>query len=146
VHIERRFTVAVPIETVFDYLADFTHTAEWDPGTVRTRRTSGDGGLGTTYANTSQFMGRTVELTYETVVHDRPSRVVFRGRNTQSTATDDLSFTPGPDGASTQVRYRADFEFAFPLNLVAPLVVRPRLGALADETVARLTRTLESMG
>ena len=52
---------------VFDYLSDFTHTNEWDPGTVETRRTSGDGGVGTTYANTSEFMGRRSELTYETV-------------------------------------------------------------------------------
>ena len=56
-HVERTFTVAQPVETVFDYLADFTHTNEWDPGTVETTRTSGDGGVGTTYANTSEFMG-----------------------------------------------------------------------------------------
>ena len=49
-----------PLEAVFDYLSDFTHTNEWDPGTVSTIRTFGDGGLGTTYDNTSEFMGRKV--------------------------------------------------------------------------------------
>ncbi len=49
-------------ERVFAYLADFTHTEEWDPGTVRTHRVSGDGGVGTTYANTSRFLGRETDL------------------------------------------------------------------------------------
>ena len=72
-HVERTLTVPRPIEAVFDYLADFTHTNDWDPGTVETRRTSGDGGVGTTYANTSEFMGRKTELTYETIAHERPA-------------------------------------------------------------------------
>jgi hypothetical protein len=28
----------LPIERVFDYLADFSHTAEWDPGVVEARQ------------------------------------------------------------------------------------------------------------
>ena len=45
-HVERTFTVPQPPDAVFDYLGDFTHTNEWDPGTVETTRTSGDGGVG----------------------------------------------------------------------------------------------------
>lgn len=141
-HVERTFSVPLPIEAVFEYLSDFTHTNEWDPGTVQTTRTSGDGGVGTTYANTSQFMGRTVDLTYETVTFDRPNRVRFRGRNKQSSATDDLRFAHGSDTATTVIHYRAEFEFTFPLNLIAPLVVKPKLDALADETVEQLSRIL----
>jgi uncharacterized protein YndB with AHSA1/START domain len=33
-HVERTLTVPRPVELVFDYLGDFTHTNEWDPGTV----------------------------------------------------------------------------------------------------------------
>ena len=72
-HVERTFTVPRPVDAVFDYLSDFTSTNEWDPGTVETRRTSGDGGVGTTYDNVSEFMGRRTELTYETVAHERPT-------------------------------------------------------------------------
>jgi len=141
-HVERTFTVARPVEAVFDYLSDFTHTQEWDPGTVETTRTSGDGGVGTTYANTSEFMGRRVELAYETVVFERPHRVVFRGRNASATAQDTLSFTPADDG--TEIRYRADFDFGRLVNLVAPLLLRRKLETVADETVEQLRRTLES--
>jgi carbon monoxide dehydrogenase subunit G len=141
-HVERTFTVPRPVEAVFDYLGDFTHTNEWDPGTVETRRTSGDGGVGTTYANTSEFMGRKVDLAYETIVHDKPRRVQFRGTNKQATATDTLTFTPV--GESTEIHYRADFEFGRLVNLVAPLFVKPKLEKLADETVEQIQRTLGS--
>lgn len=139
-HVERTFTVPRPVDTVFDYLSDFTSTNEWDPGTVQTTRTSGDGGIGTVYANTSEFMGRRTELTYETLEFSRPTRVVFRGRNKQATTHDRMTFTPTDDG--TEVHYRADFEFAFPLNLVAPVLLRGKLEKLADETMEQLERKL----
>jgi carbon monoxide dehydrogenase subunit G len=140
-HVERTFTVPRPVEEVFAFLGDFTTTTSWDPGTRATTRTSGDGGVGTTYANTSEFMGRTVELTYETTVHDEPTRLQFRGRNGRTTATDTLSLTSLPDGG-TSIHYRADFDFPLPLRLVAPFVVGRRLPALADETVEQLRRCL----
>jgi carbon monoxide dehydrogenase subunit G len=143
-HVERTFTVEAPVELVFDYLADFTHTNEWDPGTVETTRTSGDGGVGTVYANTSEFMGRKTDLTYETLVHEPPTRLQFRGKNKSATATDTLTFTP-TDDAGTKVHYRADFEFGPLISLVAPLVVKPKLDKLADETVTQLKNTLEKL-
>ena len=142
-HVERTFTVPRPVEVVFDYLADFTHTEEWDPGTVRTSRTSGDGGLGTTYANTSQFMGRTSDLTYETTVLERPHRLEFRGRNDKVRTVDSMTLRTA--GAGTEVHYRAEFEFGWLLNLIGPLVIRPKLERLADDTVAQMQRTLARM-
>jgi carbon monoxide dehydrogenase subunit G len=139
-YVERTFTVPQPVDVVFDYLGDFTHTNEWDPGTVRTTRTSGDGGVGTTYANTSEFMGRKVDLHYETIVHDKPRRVQFRGTNKQATATDTLTFTAAGEG--TSIHYRADFDFGRLVNLVAPLFVKPKVEKLADETVEQIKRTL----
>ena len=140
-HVERTFTVQQPVTEVFDYLGDFTHTEAWDPGTVSTSRTSGDGGLGTTYANTSQFMGRTVDLSYETITFQRPSRLQFRGRNKQSTATDSMTFTPTAEGG-TSIHYRADFTFHGVLKHLAPLVVRRKIDDVADDTVARIATTL----
>lgn len=141
-HVERVFTVPRPVESVFDFMSDFTTTNQWDPGTIETTRTAGDGGVGTTYANTSEFLGRRTELVYETVVCDRPNRLQFRGRNKSATALDTMTFTPAGDGFSTQFRYRADFDFGRLVNLVAPLLLRRRLDKLADETVVQIERTL----
>lgn len=141
-HVERTFTVHRPIGEVFDYLADFTHTTQWDPGTISTMRRSGDGGVGTTYDNVSEFLGRQVELVYETITHARDRRIRFRGRQRWSTTTDDLALRDLGDDR-TEIQYRADFSFGFPIALAAPFVVRPKLAALADETVASLRRALE---
>ena len=142
-YVERTFTVPRPVGAVFAYLADFTHTEEWDPGTVSTTRTGGDGGLGTTYANTSQFLGRQVELTYENTSFEPERELKFRGTNASSTATDWLRLRAVSDNA-TEIHYRADFEFHGVLRLLAPLVVKPKLSALADETIEKLTETLVS--
>ncbi|MFB9314783.1 SRPBCC family protein [Nocardioides plantarum] len=142
-HVERTFTVPQPVEEVFDYLGDFTHTEAWDPGTVTTSRTSGDGGLGTTYANTSRFLGRTVDLSYEAITFQRPTKVQFRGRNKQSTATDSMTFTPTADGG-TSIHYRADFVFHGPLKHLAPLIVKRKIDDVADETVASIVSTLDA--
>jgi hypothetical protein len=53
-----------PLDAVFSYLSDYTTTTEWDPGTVVTVTQHGDGGVGTTYLNTSTFLGRETQLTY----------------------------------------------------------------------------------
>lgn len=139
-HVERTFRLERPVDEVFAYLSDFTTTNEWDPGTVETERTSGDGGLGTTYRNVSQFMGRRVELTYTTITFQPPHRVQFRGRNAGAVTTDSMTFTP--DGAATEVHYRADFRFGPLLRRLAPLLVGRKLDALADETVAEIRRCL----
>ena len=87
-------------------------------------------------------MGRTSELTYETTELERPHRLQFRGHNDKVTTADTMTFRPAGD--ETQVHYRADFDFGRLINLVAPLVVRPKLERLADETVAQLQRALSS--
>lgn len=140
-HVERTFTVSRSIEDVFDYLSDFANTNEWDPGTIETTRVTGDGGLGTTYANRSEFMGRQTDLTYETITYDRPTKFSCRGTNKTATATDTMTFTR--DGDRTQIHYRADFEFKGVVKLVAPIIVKPKLSSLADETVEQIKAALE---
>ena len=140
-HVERTFMVNRPIDEVFAYLSDFENTNEWDPGTVETKRVSGDGGLGTVYSNTSQFVGRKVDLEYTTVGYDSPTFFSCQGKNTSSTATDSMTFTR--QGERTQIHYRADFTFHGFVKLVAPFVVKPKLSDLADETIADITAALQ---
>ena len=86
-------------------------------------------------------MGRTVELAYETILHEPPTHVVIRGRNGRTTATDDLAFAA--EGERTRIHYRATFDFPFPLTLAVPFL-RGRVERLADETVEQLRSSLES--
>lgn len=142
-HVARTFTVSRPITEVFDYLSDFENTNAWDPGTVETRRIGGDGGLGTTYRNRSQFMGREVELSYETIGYRRPEFFSARGHNKTATATDSMTFSES--GAGTRIDYRADFAFRGIVKYLAPLVVGRKLDALADETVEQIKKALDRL-
>jgi uncharacterized protein YndB with AHSA1/START domain len=131
--IEREVAVAALPERVFDYLADFRTTEEWDPGTVRTVLVSGDGGVGTTYRNTSRFNGRETELTY--VVEDcaRPDRIVLRGTNRTIVARDTMTFRS--EGHITRVTYRAEFQLKGLARFAEPFLRKSfdRLGEDAEE-------------
>jgi uncharacterized protein YndB with AHSA1/START domain len=133
VKIQRTVTVDTPIAKVFPYLADFTTTNEWDPGTVKTVRTDGDGGVGTTYHNTSRFNGRETELTYVVQERARPERIVLRGENRTIVAQDTM--TLHSESHLTRVTYRAEFRLKGLARLAGPFLRKSfdRLGDDAEE-------------
>lgn len=120
------YTIEVdrPIGRVFAYLSDFTTTNEWDPGTVSTTRRSGDGGVGTEYANTSKFMGKETHLTYRVI--DLVPDKLFR-----LTADDNKSVKPidtmefSGDEQHTTVVYTVEFQFKGVRKVAAPLMRLP---------------------
>ena len=60
------------------------------PGHGQDDPVSGDGGVGTTYDNTSKFMGRETELTYEVVTHQPDRLFALRGENKSVVAHDTM--------------------------------------------------------
>ena len=140
--LQRTVTVRKPLDTVFAYLSDFTTTTEWDPGTVKTVRTSGDGTFGTEYLNTSTFAGRQTQLTY-TVVDLVPNRqIALRGENKTVIAQDTMTFRE--TGSETEVTYTADFTFKGITKLIAPLM-RPAFTRLGNEAEAGMAAALERL-
>ena len=130
--LQKTVIVDKPLNAVFDYLSDFTTTTEWDPGTVTTVNQHGDGGVGTTYLNTSTFLGRQTQLTYIVSEFIPGKRIQLRGQNKVLTAVDTMTFRSIEAG--TQVTYTAEFTFRGPSRLLAPLL-RPafeRLGKQAE--------------
>ncbi len=146
--VEREVVVERPLAHVFVYLSDFTHTEQWDPGTVTTVRTDGDGPLvvGSTFRNTSEYRGRRTELDYRVVRLDVDEHLTFTGVNKTVEATDDLAFRaePGDDGERTVITYRAHFRFKGLARLAEPFL-RKGFEPIADDTVIQLKRTLETV-
>lgn len=142
--IDKTVQTAAPTAEVFAFLADFTTTELWDPGTVRTERTTGDGGVGTTYANTSRFLGRTTQLIYVVQAYEPRRRVVLRGENATVVARDTMTFTPTASGGTT-VRYQAEFELKGWARLVAPLLTPAfvRLGNAGATQMREILSRLE---
>src|SRR6476619_3095098 len=126
-------------DQVFDYLSDFTTTTEWDPGTVVTERTSGDGGVGTTYRNVSKFLGRESELTYTVVEWTSPTTFALRGENATVVAHDTMEIAA--EGPGTRVTYSADFAFKGLAMSIAPLLA-PALKRLGDHAERGLAEAL----
>ena len=124
-----------PLEKVFGYLSDFTTTTDWDPGTVATVRQQGDGGIGTAYLNTSEFLGRKTELRYIVQELVPGERIRLRGENETVTSVDTMTFRQIPDG--TEVTYTAEFGFKGAARYLAPLF-RPALARLGNRAEAGL--------
>ena len=127
--ISRTLQLPRPPEEVFAYLRDFTTTEEWDPGTVRTTRLEGDGGVGTRYRNVSRFLGRETELEYVVEEADSPGRLRLRGENKTVISEDTMTLTPTSGG--TALTYRAEFRFKGVARFVAPLLA-PAFKRLGD--------------
>ncbi|QUR66064.1 polyketide cyclase [Mycobacterium spongiae] len=139
IEMQRELATDSAPDAVFAYLADFTTTEQWDPGTVRTVRIAGDGGVGTRYANTSRFAGRTSDLVYE-VVDVTPGRAIeLRGENASLIALDTITVTAHPRGSL--VVYRVRFAFQGWLRWVEPFL-RPIVADLLDKGARGLRREL----
>ena len=142
--VERQVRTATSLATVFEYLSDFTHTEQWDPGTVRTTRTD-DGPLrvGSTFRNVSTYRGRETELDYRVVRMDAGEHLTFTGINKSVEATDDMGFTTAAD-EHTLITYRAHFTFKGWARLAEPFL-KHGFEQIADDTVIQLKRVLDAL-
>jgi uncharacterized protein YndB with AHSA1/START domain len=140
--LQKTVVVDRPLDKVFAYLADFTTTTEWDPGTVTTVLSHGDGGVGSTYLNTSTFMGRTTQLTYVVRELVPGERIRLQGENKTVTAVDTMSFRRV--AAGTEVTYSAEFTFKGAARFLAPLF-KPALERLGQQAQDGLNQTLSRL-
>jgi len=122
----------IPIEEAFDYLADFSRTAEWDPGVCDARQlTRGKVRLGSRFEVTVSFLGRRIPLEYRITEFERPSRLVLRGGDSSLSSTDEITFVSRHGG--TRVTYEARLELVGIRRLADPALdlLFQRIGRLA---------------
>lgn len=105
----------------FDLLADFSSTADWDPGVVRARRLDrGPLRKGSRFEVTVRFLGRELPLRYEIVSYEPPHRLVLRARSDTFESRDELHFSPRVGG--TRVSYEATLTLSGAARLADPLL------------------------
>ncbi len=129
-------------EEAFDYLADFSNAPEWDPNTSSSECVSGQPGtVGATYKVVTEFGGREMELTYETVEVDRPRRVVLQSGNGSTEIRDTMTFEPVPNG--TDVTYDANVKPKGLMKLADPVLTLmfKRVGDRAAEGLRKALRS-----
>jgi uncharacterized protein YndB with AHSA1/START domain len=142
--IERTVTVDTPVERVFAFMADFTTTERWDPPTVSTTRTSGDGGVGTTYHTVTKMLGTTNEVDYTVLQRDENVLLQLEGDAGPMRLLDTIRFESTPSGG-TSVHYRAEFHPTGLAKLATPLLP-PGLKILGDKVASSLEDELQRLG
>jgi uncharacterized protein YndB with AHSA1/START domain len=110
-----------PVEEVFAWVTDLTHSAEWQAGLLEVRKlTDGPVGVGTRYTFVRQFMGRKVEAANEFVVYEPDQKVQFRIASGPMPGQGTYLFEATPDG--TKVTSIVELEPGGLSRLAAPLI------------------------
>ena len=139
--ISRTFTVTPAPSVVLDYLKDFSHAEEWDPGTEKCERLdSGPVAVGSRWHNTSKIAGVSTELEYE-LTELTESTVVFAGSNDSASTTDTITVLPS--GSGSEITYVADIEMSGAAKLATPVVklVFEKIGSdTEDDMITVLNR------
>jgi len=131
--------LAVPIETAFDYLADFSRAAEWDPGVIEAERiTKGKLRVGSRFHLLVNFLGRRIPLEYRLDVYERPSRLVFKCEEASVSSIDEITFVARGQGG-TRVTYDARLELVGLLRVADPMLnfVFQHMGRVAIRGIGR---------
>ena len=140
--VERTFTVTPPPTTVLEYLKDFSHTNEWDPGTDSTTRNgSGPIEVGSTWHNKSTIVGISTELEY-TLTEATDDRLVFVGRNDTATTTDTITVVP--EGSGSRLTYHVDLDMHGMAQLASP-AIKLVFEKVASDTEKQLTEVLNRL-
>ncbi len=130
-----------PPEETFDYLAEFSNAAEWDPGVAAARRLDdGPVGLASAFLLDVRVGSLVVPLEYRVVAYQRPERVVLLGENATIRSEDTVTVVSVPGGGSA-LTYDADLQLKGPLSLFNPLLRIP-FGKIGDRGLSGLRRVL----
>jgi len=92
---------------VFQYLADFSHAAEWDPGVLAAEKaTEGPIEVGAAFRLTVAFGPRRMELLYRVTEIDPHRRLVFHCERPDFASHDVITVDDAPGGA--RITYDAE--------------------------------------
>ena len=128
-------------EDAFDYLAEFSHAAEWDPGVVEGESLDGPPvRTGSRFRLLSRVAGRSVPLEYRVVALERPHRVVLQADQRALRSTDEIRFA-AVDGR-TEVTYEADLRLKGRLGRILDPLLTVAFRRIGDRAAAGLRRAL----
>ncbi|WP_286691213.1 MULTISPECIES: SRPBCC family protein [unclassified Aeromicrobium] len=140
--ISRTFTVQPAPATVLEYLKDFSHAEEWDPGTESCQRIDdGPVAVGSRWRNTSKIAGVSTELEYELTELD-DTHVQFVGTNDTAHSTDTI--TVQPHGSGSEITYVADIQLKGAAKLATPVVklVFEKIGSDTEDDMVQVLNRL----
>ncbi len=139
--IERSFTVKVPREQIFAYLADHANDPRWLPGLADARNFGGEG-TGYRWDMTYKMAGISLVVAGRVIEHDPPRRHVIE---TRSGVVSTWAWTLEAEEDGTRVSLR--MEYVIPIAAVGKIAEKLLLKQnekAANEGMVNLQRILES--
>ncbi len=135
-----RINTAMPVEDVFNYMADVRNFEEWDPGVLRSVQIEGDGpGVGSVYDVTVPSFGRESTLRYTMTEYSPPGRFKVVGKNSFLTSIDVIEVSR--IGDQTEFVYDATLELKFPFSLGDAFLTKV-FNKIGDKAAAGMERAL----
>jgi len=140
--IEGDIAIDLPIDEVFDFVADECNEPRFNPQMTSIEQLSeGDIGLGTQFRATVVSGGRPLSIDIEYTEFDRPKRLASRTTMPGMEIVGQLSFVA--EGDATRMRWEWDMHPAGALCLLKPLIVA--MGRRQERAIwTSLKRQLES--
>ena len=112
-----------PVEEVFAFATDPENEPLWQSTSLETEQTSGGPvGVGATFRNTSKFLGRRIETTYEVTENEPPRRQCLRVTSGPIPGSGCYLLEPAEGGTRFTQRFEAEIGGFF--RLAEPLVGR----------------------
>ncbi len=145
ISIEKSIIIRRPVEEVFAYVSDLTHSAEWQTGLLEVRKTTpGPLGVGTKYTLVRVFMGRRMEASNEFVEFGPNVKVAFK--STSGPIPFKASYLFESTGGDVKLTSTIEMHPKGFFNLAEPLIsaslqkdVEAGLGKLKDMLESRVT-------
>lgn len=124
IHEEHSVVIDRPVEEVFAFATDPNNDPLWQSTSLETQQTSeGPVDVGTTFHNTSKFLGRRIESTYEVTENEAPHRQCVRVTSGPIPGSGCYLFESA-DGGSTRFTQTFEAEVGGFFRLAEPLVGR----------------------
>ena len=140
---EHSVVIERPVEEVFAFATDPNNDPLWQSTSLETEQTSeGPVDVGTTFRNTSKFLGRRIDSTYEVTENDPPHKQCVRITSGPIPGSGCYLFEPA-DGGSTRFTQIFEAEIGGFFRLAEPLVGRA-LRRQMQADMATLKDLLES--
>src|SRR3954465_10110680 len=115
----REIEVPTPPDETFAYIADFTNTAEWDPGIAEARRgTPEPTALGSRFELIALFRGNRQRFEYVVTEFEDGRRVALHGDGEKAVSDDVITVSASAGG--THIAYEADIRLKGAFRVAEP--------------------------
>ena len=140
--LHQRVETTLPIEDVFDYVAEFANSREWDPGVATAERLDDESvGVGSRFRLGVRLGPRVAPMEYRISVFEPPTRVVLVGSGSGISAVDEIRLERLATG--TRLDYVADIRLGGILRLAEPFL-GATFAAVGRNAAEGMQRTLEA--